>query len=161
MKTKKMKRTIIALVFAFTISMTAFAQPVSGNLRPSFSAVVVKDMTVSAKWYESVLKLNPKSTMSDDKGGYKVVILASAEYTLELLELKGSMATTQVLEGKAEGTKIQGHFKIGFTVKDMDVYLKHLSSLGIKVPQVWTDQETRKRNFMITDPDGNLLQFFE
>jgi hypothetical protein len=55
---------------------------------------------------------------------------------------------------------MQGHFKIGFRIADMDACLKHLVALKIIVPQVWTDAKTKKRNFLIKDPDGNLVQFF-
>ncbi|MBS1531563.1 MAG: hypothetical protein JSU01_14750 [Bacteroidetes bacterium] len=43
----------------------------------------------------------------------------------------------------------------------MDAYLKRLNELKITVPQIWTDATTGKRNFLITDPDGNLIQFYE
>ena len=99
--------------------------------------------------------------MKDEGTGYRVVILESPNFSLELLQLNGSLKAKDLLKGKPEDTKIEGHFKIGFKVPDMDACLRYLKSLKIDVPRVWQDANTGKRNFLITDPDGNLLQFFE
>ena len=98
--------------------------------------------------------------MEDPNHDYRIFILESPQFVLELLELKGSLTRKNLLEGKPAGTQIQGHFKIGFKVAEMNDCLKRLADLKINVPQIWTDN-TKKRNFLITDPDGNLIQFFE
>jgi hypothetical protein len=67
---------------------------------------------------------------------------------------------------KFSGTNHREHksrdiLKQGFKVANMDACLKHLNNLKIKVPRVWTDSSTGKRNFIIEYPDENLIQFFE
>lgn len=152
------------IFFGFIIlgSLNSYGQG-SGNVgvAPHGSAVIVSRVDVSAKWYEQILGLKQVNRMVDDAGTYKVIILESPQMILELLELSGSVAPSEVLSTKPEGAKLQGHFKIAFKVKDMDAFLKHLSDLKIAVPKVWTDQKTGKRNFLIEDPDKNLLQFFD
>ncbi len=56
---------------------------------------------------------------------------------------------------------MQGFFKIGFKITSTDDWLTHLRALKIDVPRVWTDQKTGKKNFIIYDPDGNVIQFFD
>jgi catechol 2,3-dioxygenase-like lactoylglutathione lyase family enzyme len=129
--------------------------------QPYFSAVIVSNVDTSVKWYEAVFGLVVKNTMSDPGSGYKVVTLESSNFFVELLQLDGSLAQKPILEGKPEGTKVQGLFKVGFKVPDMDSCLKRLAALKIDVPHIWTDNVTKKRNFLITDPDGNLVQFYE
>ena len=129
--------------------------------QPYFSALVVKDFNTSVAWYQSVFGLKGKTEVNDPNQAYKIRILESSNYLLEILELKGSLKRDELLKGKPNGTELQGHFKIGFGISHVDEWLKHLKSLDIEVPQVWTDSATGKKNFIIKDPDGNLVQFFE
>lgn len=131
------------------------------NFQPGFSAKVVKNLTTSSKWYQSVFGLKIKNEISDPNQAYKIHILESANYSVELLELKGSLVKSELLKGNPDGTEVQGHFKIGFKISNTDEWLAHLRKLKIEVPNVWTDQKTGKKNFMIQDPDGNLIQFFD
>ena len=145
------------MIFIF-ITLAVCGQSISFEFTPSFSAIIVKNIDSSSKWYQSVFDLKVKEQMKDEKAGYNIIILESRSYTLELLELKNSFNPK---DGKAQNTEAQGIFKFGFHVKNMDDCLRHLQALKISVPQVWTDSKTKKRNFLITDLDGNLIQFFE
>lgn len=149
-------KTIITHLLMFA-SLTSFAQS-AFDYTPSFSAIVVKNIEASSKWYQSVFGLKVKDQMKDENAGYNITILESPALVMELLELKKSFNPK---EGKSQDMQAQGLFKFGFNVKDMDVCIKHLAKLNITVPQIWTDSKTKKRNFLISDPDGNLIQFFE
>lgn len=137
------------------------AQKAPFSYQPYFSAVVVKNLETSSKWYQSVFDLKVKTEMKDPNQVYNIAILESPVFALELLELKGSLVKGDFLKDKPQGTEIQGHFKIGFRISDVTHCLKRLKELNIEVPNVWTDQGTGKKNFLIKDPDGNLIQFFE
>ena len=131
------------------------------SYKASFSAIIVKDVAASSRWYQSVFGVTVKDHVADEKNGYDIYILESPYLTLELLQLRGAVSKKDALAGKTDQTEVNGFFKIGFTVPDVDACLNHLRSLKIDVPQVYTDQKTKKKNFLITDPDGNLIQFFE
>lgn len=137
----------------------AFGQQLSYS--PSFAAVVVANLENSSTWYQSVLKLSVKSQMNDPGGTYRITILTSDHFEMELLQLNGSLSRSSILSGKPSGTQVQGLFKIGFKVTNMDEWVKHLGSVSVTIPQIWTDSKTGKRNFLVTDPEGNLVQFFE
>jgi catechol 2,3-dioxygenase-like lactoylglutathione lyase family enzyme len=140
---------------------SCYGQNVAPQFQPYFSAVVVKNLNESQKWYQSVLNLKIKTDMNDPSHSYHIVILESSNYMVEILELKGSMDRDEALKGKPKGTEVQGHFKIGFKIANVNDWVRHLKSLGIDVPQIWTDQAIGKKNFLVKDPDGNLVQFFE
>lgn len=153
---------VITLICLLAASITSsYAQ--APDYTPFFSAIVVSDVEQSSVWYKNVFGLNVKEKMNDPNNAYKIVIMESANRSmqLELLELKGSLSRKPLTDGKPAGTQIQGHFKIGYKVVDIDQWLKHLSQLKIDVSQVWTNESTKKRNFIISDPDGNLIQFFD
>jgi predicted enzyme related to lactoylglutathione lyase len=145
---------------AFFLSINCFSQATFGY-EPCFSAIVVKDLSVSVNWYKSLFNLKAKAEYADIQAGYKVAILESDNMMVELMELRESLRRDQLLTGKPEGTQIQGHFKIGFKVQNMDDCLKRLAELQIEVPQIWEDKTSKKRNFIIKDPDGNLIQFYD
>lgn len=130
-------------------------------VRPHFAAVVVSNLDAASEWYKRLLNLKLKSEMKDDAGTYRIVILTSPEFELELLSLKGSVPRTNCLSGQPAGTEMQGLFKTGFDVDHMDQWIARLKSINIPIPQIWTDKSTGKRNFIITDPDKNMVQFFE
>lgn len=98
--------------------------------------------------------------MKDPNQTYNITILESSNFMLELLELKGSIDKADFLKDR-HGAEMQGHFKIGFKVSSAASTIKKLKELNIEVPNVWTDQGTGKKNFLVSDPDGNLIQFFE
>lgn len=123
------------LVTAMCVSIDCFSQ-VTFEYKPDFSAVIVKDIGVSVAWYQSVFGLTIKTESNDIQNGYKVAIMESKNMNLELLELRGSLTREEILSGKPEGTQIQGHFKTGFKVENIDDCLKRLSHLKIEVPQV-------------------------
>jgi len=128
---------------------------------PSFSAIIVKDVDTSAAWYQAVFDMKTKNRINDTERGFRIVIMEHSSFILELIENKSWPDQKQLLSGKPEGTRIQGFFKIGFSVAHIDNCLKHLASLKIVPDRVYTDSETKKRNFLIEDPDKNLIQFFE
>jgi catechol 2,3-dioxygenase-like lactoylglutathione lyase family enzyme len=156
-----MKRLVIAYLLVAGVVSATVAQSPAFDYRAGFSAIVVRDVDASVDWYKKVFGLNTIKEISDQNIGMKIVILESPSLTLELLQLGGSLSRKDLVQGKKEGTEIQGHLKMGFTVPNIDACIKHLSSLKIEVPRVWTDSDTKRRNFLITDPEGNLIQFFE
>ncbi|MGZ8516074.1 MAG: VOC family protein, partial [Chitinophagaceae bacterium] len=128
---------------------------------PYFSAVIVNNVDSSATWYQSVFDLKIKNRINDTPNGFRVMILESSTFLLELIENRSWPDQKKLLEGKPEGTRIQGFFKMGFKVPDMDACLKRLADLRVIPGRIYTDSETKKRNFLINDPDGNLVQFFD
>jgi predicted enzyme related to lactoylglutathione lyase len=145
----------------FLVTAVAVNGQASNSYTPNFAAVVVANMNTSSSWYQSVFGLTVKGESNDPSKGYKVTVLTSGAYDIELIELSGSLTRSSVLAGQPSGTQIQGLFKFGFSVSDMDALLSHLAEAKVTVPRIWTDQATQKRNFIITDPDGNFIHFFE
>jgi hypothetical protein len=45
-------------------------------------------------------------------------------------------------------------------VADMNAWISHLKKFNVTVDRIYKDA-SNKRNFLVPDPDGNLVQFFE
>jgi hypothetical protein len=157
-----MQKNILLIVFLITGAKFSEAQQARGfDFTPYFSAVIVNNIDSSAVWYASVFELKVKNRINDTERGVRVVILESTSFLLELLENKSWLDQKKILENKPHGTRIHGFFKIGFKVPNMDACLKHLAELKIIPERIYTDSQTKNRNFLVNDPDGNLVQFFE
>lgn len=153
-------RIVRILVFSITLagSIPGSAQ---SEVRPFFSSVVVSDIEAATQWYTSVLKVPVKIRENNDTYGYKLAILENTNLGIELMELKGALSQKNILKNELQDTKVMGFFKLGFKVENMDAWIAHLKTLNIKIDKVWKDDKTGKRNFMINDPDGNIIQFFD
>jgi catechol 2,3-dioxygenase-like lactoylglutathione lyase family enzyme len=123
--------------------------------------VIVKDIDVSVTWYKSIFGLTVKNESNDAGPDTKLLLWSLKKLLVELIELRGSLSREALLAVKPDGTQIQGHFKVGFKVKDIDACLKRFAQLQIEVPRVWKEHRSGKRNFIVSDPDGNLIQFFD
>jgi len=151
---------ISTLFFLLTYSVNGQDAP-AFKYAPLFSAIIVKNVDSSAAWYQAVFDMKTKNRINDAERGFRVVIMDHTSFILELIENKSWPDQMQLLSGRPEGTRIRGFFKIGFSVADFDGCLKHLALLKIIPQRIYTDSETKKRNFLIEDPDKNLIQFFE
>lgn len=154
-----MKNKVVLAAFII-ISINAHSQEVHAvDMNGYFFAVIVKNIDSSTAWYQGLLGMKVKNR-PDAGDGFKVVILESPKLVLELIENKSWPNQKELLKGTAEGTHIEGFFKIGFKVLNMDACINHLKHRHISIDRIYTDPE-KKRNFLISDPDGNLIQFFE
>ena len=155
-----MKNKIILIVFVIITSTIYGQQSASFKVNAYFSALIVKNIDSSVKWYESVLGLKTRF-LPDVPQGIKVAILELPNIIIEMIENVAWLDPKKILEGKPEGTRIQGYFKIGFRVTAMDSFIDHLKKLNISIPRIYKDDNSGKRNFLVEDPDKNLVQFFE
>jgi hypothetical protein len=154
-----MKHKIILPVFIFIVNIAYTQQSGSYQVDHYFSALIVKNIDSSVNWYQSVLGLKTKF-LPDVPPGIKVAILESPQIVLEMIENVAWLDPKELLKDKPEGTRLHGYFKIGFKVTAMDNFIDHLKKLNILIPRIYKD-DSGKRNFLVEDPDKNLVQFFE
>lgn len=154
-----MKNKALLIVF---IAMTSIAHSQTSNsfqVHHYFSALIVKNIDSSVNWYQSVLGLKTRF-LPDVPKGIRVAILESAPIVLEIIENVSWLDPKELLKDKPDGTRLHGYFKIGFKVTAMDKFIDHLKKINISIPRIYKD-ESGKRNFLVEDPDKNLVQFFE
>ena len=154
-----MKNKIILLVIIIIANATHGQQSTSFQVDSYFSALIVKNIDSSVNWYQTVLGLKTKFLPGTPEG-IRVAILESPQIVLEIIENNAWLDPKEYLKGKPEGTRFQGYFKIGFKVTVMDSFIEHLNKLNISIPRIYKD-DSGKRNFLVEDPDKNLVQFFE
>lgn len=154
-----MKNKVILVVFIIMMNTVYSQQSTSFQVDHYFSALIVKNIDSSVNWYQSVLGLKTR-LLPGMPQGIKIAILESPQIILEIIENSAWLDPKELLKGKPEGTELHGYFKIGFKITAMDNFIEYLKKLNISIPRIYKD-DSGKRNFLIEDPDKNLVQFFE
>lgn len=125
----------------------------------TFFAAIVKDLDTSIAWYSQVLGFTVVNRTTLANRGTDVANLENGKNRLELIQIETSLSPASVLESKQ---KMQGLFKIGFSVNDIESYIAILRSINPYFDErVVTDPVSGKSTIVFKDPDGNRIQLFE
>jgi catechol 2,3-dioxygenase-like lactoylglutathione lyase family enzyme len=132
------------------------------SIKPSFIALFVSDIDSSIEWYSKVLNLKQRNRTDNEARGFKQVILKGNHLMVELVQLKRALPSDDVLKNFPQGSTIEGFQKFGMTVKNLDTFHQRLEKLQVRFyGSIVADPIDNKRTFLVQDPDGNLIQFFE
>lgn len=157
-----MKQLLALLLFfqIWTLSSQAIIATDTANM--SFTAIIVNDMKVSEKWYRRTFGFQPRNDFKIKSRGLYVSNLTLGTNNLELIQLENSVSRDEAVANYDNKPRIQGIFKIGFTVKEFDKWIEWFKELDVKTAgKVVIDNRTNKRMVIILDPDGNRVQLFE
>ena len=152
---------ILAIVF---LAASAFAQqsgppPAFESPRGAYFALSVKDLNVSAAWYEQKLGFREVKQGAARDGKSRTIVLDRDGVVLELVHHRDSVDGTR-LRKDYKPYLVYGVFKIGLIVDDADHTLQRLKANGVEIANgPWTDQELHMRSFFIRDNEGNIIQF--
>lgn len=155
------RSTITGLLFLVTIlrpSQNLFAQlPIIGKF---FFAVTVKNADSVANWYTSAFQLRSLKEINDTAMGVVVKIIGNENMVIEILQMKDSKTSKEW--GLTSNFQVHGFVKVGFFVRSLDEVQKYLGQKNIKILYgPFNDESTRTKNLIISDIEGNLVQFFE
>ena len=149
---------IISLLFFVAKTNNLFAQlPIIGK---SFFALTVKNADSVANWYSSTFQLRSLKEINDTSMGAVVKIIGNDNMVIEILQLKDSKPAKDL--GLESPFQMHGFVKVGFFVKSLGDVQKYFDQKQIKILYgPFNDESTRTKNLIISDCEGNLVQFFE
>ncbi len=152
---------IISLAFLLALfrpSQDVFAQlSIDGK---SFFALTVKNADSVANWYISAFNLKSMKEINDTERGVVVKIIGNDNMVIEILQMKDSKSAKEL--GLNSTFQMHGFVKVGFFVKNLETVQKHLNQKNIPIKYgPFNDESTKTKNLIISDCEGNLLQFFE
>lgn len=149
----------------FLLSVSCFlsnGQDQALELTANFSAIIVSDIDTTIEWYGEKLGFQVVDRIDLPERGLKQANLQRGSLRLELIELAQTLAIDNVLADEPRGTKVEGFFKIGFSVTDFDKWVEDLESKNAEFHgSVVNDKISGKRMVIIRDPSGNRIQLFE
>lgn len=150
------------LSFLLLITIIGKAGSIAQKAEPYFGAVIVNNIDSSVSWYAKVLDLETQNRTDSPERGFRQANLSNEKLLIELIELEGSLSPQTVLENYPSKTSIKGIMKIGFKVDNIDTIYNNFKAMKLMFRGgMVTDPLTGKKMFIILDPDGNYIQFFE
>ena len=143
-------------------SQATSAQP---SLQPYLIALSVADLDASIQWYSDLLGFREQRRMNLPDYKLRIGFLERDGFRLELIEFKDSVPLSAIKEkfpGVTDRAKVQGYAKLAFGVPAIEKFAAMLKAKKLEfLRDITREAETGDTWFMITDPDGNVLQFFE
>ena len=159
-----MKRTSFLLVWALCyagLSNSSAQQAAPTDLTAYFSAILVEDIQASQQWYTEILGFEVvlESEIAEE---FTILNLKRGNSALELIQLPGALSPAEAIENYHSKTRIKGIFKVGFQVKDLNVWVDFLKKQEVQFNGgVVEDPVSGNPMVIILDPDGNRIQLFE
>lgn len=164
----KSLRRIFVILFLISIGCKEISQPTkTSSFSPILLALFVEDIDTSLQWYTEKLGFEVENAIEDYPDyGLKLAFLSLNDFHLEIIEKKNSYKSSDVL--RRGETYVGGVFKIGLKTNNLSHLYERLKLFedvefvtGIgelpenKLPIKWPT-----KHFLIEDPDGNYIQFF-
>lgn len=153
-----MKSLILAaalLAIAPTTGAAPTLEPATSAARGAFLALSVPDAEASAKWYGRAFGLKVASR-PPGTNKIAVIILEGDGLVVELIQSADARSRAD-----QDPTRVQGLFKAGFIVDDLEVVLARLKAEGIAPAYgPYPAKDGQRANLIVRDNAGNLIQVF-
>lgn len=151
---------IILFLFFFAQNNQIKSQP--SESIPFSVSIIVKDIDTAAKWYMENLGLKIRNINENKERNSKIVNLENGNFLVELIKISSSVDRNEALEKYPAGSRFAGFMKTGFVTEKFNEWHSFLKNQKVKFRgTIVTDSHSGKRTFLIEDPEGNVLQFFE
>ena len=159
----RLKKYLALCVLVLTSPLLADPQEPSDLMKEvsgSLIALSTPDASASARWYEEKLGFHPVKNGAMEKN-LRFALLRSGDNIVELIQNPDARPLAEAVPGVKDPFEIHGIFKIGLTVRNLDLVLADLKRRRVKIEfSVTTLNDLGLRSFGIRDMDGNLIQFF-
>lgn len=126
----------------------------NNSLFPVGLTIIVNDLQISSNWYKENLNFQVHKKLPQK------YVLQRGDFYLELKSVDGSLNEKDI-KLPEDYKFINGYSKFSFVVDNLKGLYNHLFINGVNVFRPITEGEFfQGKYFVITDPDGNYLQFF-
>lgn len=165
-----MTRPIAVLLFTVGFALGSATrltaqQPELGlgpSLTPYLVAISVANVDTSYAWYRGHLGFQPLRAPYAPVPGIRIGVLIQGDFRLELIEAAGARRRQSALPDSTRDVSLRGFVKLAFRVPNVDSAVAAFRRAGIPIRfGPVSDANFHVRHFLVADPDGNVLQFFQ
>lgn len=153
-----MKNSTIIFSIIIILSLSGFAQPVNSDKASGINKITIQvnDIKAQSGWYESVFNFLKKPGKDENK-----TILKKDDFILELVRQKKVVARRN-LQLPDQMMFLSGFNKFGFVINHLDKLFGRIKQRNIETAgDIFLDKNLEFRTFIVKDPEGNMVQFFE
>lgn len=156
---------MLLLLWMF-ISCNKPQQAQTDTFQTQLLAITVKNLETSLSWYVETLGFEIEKDIEEFPDyGLKIAFLQSGDFHLELLENNNAIDREEILP---EDSMMGGPLKLGFRLRDFEETYERLQQMDSitflaekgDLPENDIAVDWPTQHFLIQDPDGNYLQFF-
>jgi len=146
--------TFIISFFLFSIIPSLAQNSSESSFFPVGLTIIVNNMSVSSDWYKENLNFSIHKKMPGHQ------ILKRGDFYLKLKAIEGSLNEKDI-KLPEDYKFINGYSKFSFVVDNLKGLYNHFFINGVNIFRSITKGDYfQGKYFVITDPDGNYLQFF-
>ena len=159
-------KVLVFCLMTVTLSHCQKPEKDTPSPRPIIFALTVADIGVSMSWYSRHLGFTADTVMNLPTYGLSVGMMHQGDFYLEFVQFENDLSPSEI-DFPDGSSALNGFYKIGFQTADINALHEKLSQqsdvtmvapLDDLMPvkdHPWPDQY-----FLVTDPDGNYVQFF-
>lgn len=138
----------------------------NSGLKPCLAGFVVKNLEVSTDWYIH-LGFELDTSMNFPDHGLQINLLQLGDFKLELIQFQEQIESHSG-QLPSEYSNLHGFIKLGFLTNDLSEVVNQRIAEGTTViagpgdlPALSSKERWATRFYLVKDPDGNYIQFFE
>lgn len=136
------------------------AAPLLGATPGPFIALSVADLDRQIAWYRDTLGFTVSERGTSGTRKIPYAHLRQGSIFIEVLQWPGGRPRAQAAPGTTDPVEIHGFFKSGLVVSDVAALFRRLQGKGVKFEYELREHPNGRHSFGVTDPEGNLWQFF-
>lgn len=152
----------VAAASAASAALPSAPSPLLGAHPAPFLAISVADIDAQSAWYTQTLGFEVASQGSVPGRNIRYALLRQGSAMIELLQIPEARPRSVAARDASDASRIHGFFKGGMVVEDVAGLFQRLKAQGVTFSFELGSPPGGGpyRVFGLSDPEGNLLQFF-
>ena len=155
-----MKKVIVATLTTAALTVGVYAN--GQALEPILVGIYTQDYDATIPWYVDNLGFEVIDEVENVSGNIRLSFLDNGQFELEIYSDLEPTGSTDRIRRDRFGMPTEGFVKLSLEAKSLPPLVEQLRSNGVTFVRE-TNESERKPGyswFMISDPDGNLIQVF-
>ncbi len=143
------------------LGFASYGHQANARALPHLLALSVQNAETCAAWYVANLEFEIFDRMEVPDKKVLILFLRLDEFHLEIVQREDSINPASQ-HPELQKSQIQGVFKFGLRVRDLDILVAKLKANGVNFHgEVMEDKRFGVRTVIIKDPEANLVQLFQ